>query len=84
MPGERSRTATWDEVKSVEPEFVVCMPCGYDLAGATEQMGLCTQLQELGAEVHAVDASGHFSRPGPRLIDGIEDLARILHPDALF
>jgi iron complex transport system substrate-binding protein len=83
LPGERSRTASWDEVRASEPEVVVAMPCGYDLAGSIEQVRLHPELYEIGAEVFAVDASAYFSRPGPRLVDGVEHLARILHPDRI-
>lgn len=83
LPGERSRTASWDEVRAAEPSAAVCMPCGYDLAGSTEQATAHPAVFELGVPVYAVDASGHFSRPGPRLVDGVEELAQILHPDRL-
>ena len=66
---------------AAEPGLVVCMPCGYDLDDSAEQAMLHGEVFELGVPVYAVDASGHFSRPGPRLVDGIEQLAQILHPD---
>jgi iron complex transport system substrate-binding protein len=81
MPGERSRVGSWDEVRAAEPSLVVCMPCGYDLDGSAEQAMIHGEVFELGVPVFAVDAAGHFSRPGPRLVDGIEQLAQILHPD---
>ena len=81
LPGERSRVASWEEVREAGAAVVVCMPCGYDLAASVEQATLHPDVFELGLPVYAVDASGHFSRPGPRLVDGIEQLAQILHPD---
>jgi iron complex transport system substrate-binding protein len=81
QPGERSRVAAWDEVRDASAAVVVCMPCGYDLPASVEQATLHPEVFELGLPVYAVDASGHFSRPGPRLVDGIEQLAQILHPD---
>jgi iron complex transport system substrate-binding protein len=81
MAGERSRVASWDELRSADPALAVCMPCGYDLDASAEQAMLHGEVFELGVPVFAVDASGHFSRPGPRLVDGIEQLAQILHPD---
>ena len=81
MAGERSRVASWDELRAAEPGLVVCMPCGYDLDDSAEQAMLHTEVFELGVPVYAVDASGHFSRPGPRLVNGTEQLAQILHPD---
>ncbi|MFL5894255.1 MAG: ABC transporter substrate-binding protein [Thermoleophilaceae bacterium] len=82
LPGERSRVASWDEVRAAEPRIVVCMPCGYDLEGSELQVEGHPEVFEIGdADVFAVDASGHFSRPGPRLVDGVEVLAQIVHPD---
>ena len=81
--GEPSRQATWEEAAAAQPEVVVVMPCGYDAARAlveAEEFG--ARLRELGADqVVAVNASAYFSRPGPRLVDGLELLAHILHPD---
>ena len=81
--GEKSRTASWDEVAASHPEVVVAMPCGYDTDGAAaEALAHRELLTGLGARaVHAVDASAYFSRPGPRLVDGVELLAHLLHPD---
>lgn len=81
--GEPSRQATWEEVAAAQPEVVIVMPCGYDAARAlVEAEEFAEQLRGLGADqVVAVNASAYFSRPGPRLIDGLELLAHILHPD---
>ena len=59
------------------------MPCGYDAERALEEAETyADELAELGARrVVAVDASAYFSRPGPRLVDGLELMAHILHPD---
>jgi iron complex transport system substrate-binding protein len=83
MTGEPSQTAGWDELAAAAPEVVVVMPCGYDAARSREEaLGHAEQLAALGAQrLFAVNASAYFSRPGPRLIDGIELLAGILHPD---
>jgi iron complex transport system substrate-binding protein len=83
LPGEHSEQVSWDMVVAAQPEIVVCMPCGYDLARAQEEAeSFAPQLAQIGARrVVAVDASGTFSRPGPRLVDGLELLAHVLHPD---
>jgi iron complex transport system substrate-binding protein len=83
MPGEKSRVAEWDEVAAAQPEVVVAMPCGYGAARAAEEAETYAErLAGLGARsVVAVNASAYFSRPGPRLVDGIELLAHLLHPD---
>ena len=81
LPGEKSRTTDWAEVEASQPDVVVSMPCGYDTARATEETAaMSSRLEPLEAEVFAVDASSYFSRPGPRLVDGIELLAHLLHP----
>jgi iron complex transport system substrate-binding protein len=81
--GEPSRQATWEEVAAGQPEIVIVMPCGYDAARAlVEAEDYADGLRSLGADhVVAVNASAYFSRPGPRLADGLELLAHILHPD---
>ena len=85
LPGEHSEQRSWDEVRAAEPEVVIVMPCGYDGERALEEAyDYADELETLGARrVVAVDAAGYFSRPGPRLIEGLELLAHILHPDRL-
>lgn len=84
MPGEHSERRTWEEVAAAEPDVVVAMPCGYDATRAhAEALQFRERLARVGAgEVVAVDAAAYFSRPGPRLIDGLELLAHLLHPAA--
>jgi len=84
LPGEPSQSVDWRSVARAEPEIVVAMPCGYDAPRARlEAERHAAQLNELGAaRAVAVDASAYFSRPGPRLIDGLELLAHIVHPEA--
>jgi iron complex transport system substrate-binding protein len=81
--GEHSEQTTWEAVAAARPEVVVCMPCGYDAPRAhLEATMFSHELRRLGARtVVAVDAAATFSRPGPRLIDGLELLAHVLHPD---
>ncbi|HEY2216614.1 MAG TPA: cobalamin-binding protein [Solirubrobacteraceae bacterium] len=83
LPGEHSQVFSWEQVAASEPEVVVAMPCGYDAPRAHEEaLAYGAQLAELGAaKVVAVNASAYFSRPGPRLVDGLELLAQILHPE---
>jgi iron complex transport system substrate-binding protein len=80
--GEPSQQLDWERVAAAEPELVVVMPCGYDAPRALEEArAYADRLAELRASrVVAVDASAYFSRPGPRLVDGLELLAHILHP----
>ena len=84
LPGEHSRTVDWAELGASAPEVVVSMPCGlYAEEAAAETVRHRERLAALGARVVAVDAAAYFSRPGPRLVDGIELLAHILHPEAI-
>jgi iron complex transport system substrate-binding protein len=83
LPGEYSITVSWDVVIAAAPEIVVVMPCGYDAPRAhLEALEQAQALAGIGARrVVAVNASAYFSRPGPRLIDGLELLAHIFHPN---
>jgi iron complex transport system substrate-binding protein len=82
LPGEKSRTAEWSEVESAVPEIVVSMPCGYYAEqAAAETIRWRKHLAQLGARVYAVDAAAYFSRPGPRLVEGVELLGHLLHPE---
>ena len=85
-PGGHSQRLTWEQVAAADPDVIVAMPCGFDEAGARDQIETVAHLpqwQSLRAvregRVFPVDANGCFSRPGPRLVDGIERLAAILH-----
>jgi iron complex transport system substrate-binding protein len=82
-PGENSEERTWHEIEAAAPEIVIVMPCGYDAEIAHREAEMHhDQLAALGAgQVVAVDASAYFSRPGPRIVDGLELLAHILHPE---
>jgi iron complex transport system substrate-binding protein len=83
-PGERSETVAWELVAAAQPDVVVAMPCGYDAERAAREVrDHAERLAEVGAgEIVAVDAAAYFSRPGPRLVDGLELLAHVLHPEA--
>jgi iron complex transport system substrate-binding protein len=82
LPGEKSRTAEWGELEAALPEVVVSMPCGYYAEqAAAETIRWRLHLAQLGARVYAVDAAAYFSRPGPRLVDGVELLGHLLHPE---
>jgi iron complex transport system substrate-binding protein len=81
--GENSEERSWEEVAAAQPDIVIVMPCGYDAEIAHREAEMHRdQLAALGAgEVVAVDAAAYFSRPGPRIVDGLELLAHILHPE---
>lgn len=79
----KSRTATWEELAAAGPDLVVAMPCGWDHRRALEEVAAhAGEVAGLGAgRVVAVDAAASFSRPGPRLVEGTELLAHLMHPD---
>jgi iron complex transport system substrate-binding protein len=89
-PGEPSVRLAWDEVFEAAPEVLVLMPCGFGAARASDEARRVLPgfpgWEDLPAvqagRVWAVDANSYFSRPAPRLVEGIEILARLLHPEA--
>jgi iron complex transport system substrate-binding protein len=78
-PGERSVATTWAAIGVERPDVVVVAPCGFGLDHAIEQAREVVELLPECAEVWAIDADAVIVRPGPRLIDGVEALASILH-----
>jgi len=81
--GHKSRVVSWEEVAAARPQAVIAMPCGlYAPESAAQARAHGERLRGLDAPlVAAVDAASSFSRPGPRLVDGVELLAHLLHPD---
>jgi iron complex transport system substrate-binding protein len=82
-PGLKSPEVQWGALSGLTPDVVIAMPCGWYVeesrAQAVEHWG---RIADLGAgRVYAVDAASTFSRPGPRLVDGVELLGHVLHPD---
>jgi iron complex transport system substrate-binding protein len=74
---------SWGELSGLEPDVVVAMPCAYGVEAARAQaVEHWDRVADLGARtVFAVDSTASFSRPGPRLVDGVELLGHLLHPD---
>jgi iron complex transport system substrate-binding protein len=85
LAGEPSEQRSWQEVAAAKPQVVIVMPCGYDAErGHEEARRHADELAGLGAErIVVADASAWFSRPGPRLVDGLEWLGHVLHPQRL-
>jgi iron complex transport system substrate-binding protein len=87
-PKQRSREITWRGIADAGPEVVVHMPCGYYLSEAEDEAAGIYRVPEFrettayaSGAVYATDASSYFSRPGPRIVDGLEILAWAIHPD---
>jgi iron complex transport system substrate-binding protein len=88
-PGEHSRPLEWSDIGAAQPAVVVFMPCGYDLDAAMKEAEWLADIAELrdtpawrDGRVWIVDATSYFSRPGPRIVDGLELLAWAIHSDA--
>jgi iron complex transport system substrate-binding protein len=89
MSGEPSHRMRWTDVAALEPDVVVLAPCGFDLDRTlSELVTLDLSANLLGtparqeSRVFTVDANAHFSRPGPRVVDGVDLLAYLVHPEA--
>jgi iron complex transport system substrate-binding protein len=82
-PGLKSPEVSWGELSGLNPDVAIAMPCGWYVdASRAQAMEHWERIEALGAErVFAVDAASTFSRPGPRLVDGVELLGHLLHPD---
>jgi iron complex transport system substrate-binding protein len=79
--GARSREISLDDVLAARPEIVIAMPCGWNAERAAVEAAALGSVAD--ARVLGVDGAAFFSRPGPRLVDGVELLASIFHPDAV-
>jgi iron complex transport system substrate-binding protein len=78
-PGEDSVRMDWDDVAGAQPEIIIVSPCGYRLERSVE---LARRIRRVpGAALYAVDANAYFARPGPRVVEGVELLAHLFHPD---
>jgi iron complex transport system substrate-binding protein len=81
-PGRRSEPLAWPVIAAEHPDLVIVAPCGFDLDGAVSQAAVAAGALP-GVPVWAVDGNALVVRPGPRLVDGVEAIAAILHPDAV-
>ena len=82
--GERSRVVSMEEVVAAEPDTIIFAPCGYGVERAAAEGTAQAKKKDWSwladRRAWAVDSGGLFSRPGPRLVDGVETLAEIFHP----
>ena len=88
IKGEPSFKIEWEDVLKSLPRFTIVMPCGYDIDKSLNEMDTVLSIEQWHklpstrkGHAYIVDANSYFSRPGPRLISGIEIIAHILHPD---
>ena len=87
-PEEPSRRVEWEDVVKQQPEVVVILPCGFDVPQGMREVHLLTQREGWGElpavrdnRVFVTNASAYFSRSGPRLVEGLEMLAEMVHPE---
>ena len=81
--GQKSPQVEWEDLRGIDQDVVVSMPCGWYLEESCAQaLQHADQLDAFGgSRIYAVDGASTFSRPGPRLVDGVELLAHLLHPE---
>lgn len=87
-PGIPSVAIPWSDIERAHPPTVIAMPCGYDLERAkadVDEMGKRDEWRQAvgDARVFAAAGGAYFTRPGPKLVSGIEVIAAVLHPDAV-
>ncbi len=89
-PGEPSFKVSWEEIVEFAPQMLFIMPCGFDIEKTINELDVVTSKDEWFAlpstnrgEIYIVDANSYFSRPGPRIVDGLEILARAIHPEII-
>lgn len=82
LPHQRSEPISWDAIRAADPDIAIVAPCGYRLDGAAEQAQRIAGELPSSTAIWAIDADGIVVRPGPRLIEGVEAIAQILHPEA--
>jgi iron complex transport system substrate-binding protein len=89
-PGEPSRKVSWDDIYDFAPQIITVMPCGFNIEDTLKEIDTVTSHKYWNqmpasrrGHVYLVDANSYFSRSGPRIVDGLEILAKIIHPEAL-
>jgi iron complex transport system substrate-binding protein len=88
LAGAPSSQVAWSRIANYDPEIVVLMPCGFTLERTVEefaQVDFPVEWRRLSAvqegRVYAVNGSAYFNRPGPRIVEGLEILAEVIHPE---
>lgn len=86
--GKPSRRIIWEEVLHYRPEIIVLSPCGFDINGVMDELPALASYTNWdmipafkSSKIYAVNASAYFSRPGPSIVNGLEILAHIIHPE---
>jgi len=86
--GHHSGYSQWEDVRAFDPEVIAIMPCGFDLSRTLQEWGVLRRLpgwEELSAvkqgRVYALDGNAYFNRSGPRMVDSLQILAHLVHPE---
>lgn len=86
--GQKSKRMDWKNVLDFSPEIIILSPCGMNLQKCISEANILLQYKNLNqtpayqnGQIYAVNANAYFARPGPRVIEGLEILAKIFHPD---
>jgi len=89
IAGKHSPWMKFEELIAKDPDIIVIMPCGFDIERARKEMHVLTKKEEWknlravkNNNVYVVDGNQYFNRPGPRIVDSLEILAEIFHPEA--
>jgi iron complex transport system substrate-binding protein len=88
-PGKHSPWMTWEQLRQADPEVMIVLPCGYGIARTRQDLPVLTEKPEWRSlraarhgRVYVADGNQFFNRPGPRLVESLEILAEVIHPDA--
>ncbi|HVY56206.1 MAG TPA: cobalamin-binding protein, partial [Thermodesulfobacteriota bacterium] len=88
--GEPSFKVSWKEIAEFAPQMLFIMPCGYDIEKTMDEIDIVMKNDEWFSlpstskgHIYVFDANSYFSRPGPRVVDGLEILAKTIHPEAM-
>jgi iron complex transport system substrate-binding protein len=88
--GEPSFKVTWEDIVNFAPQMLFIMPCGFDIEKTLNELDVLTSREEWFSlpstnrgQIYLLDANSYFSRPGPRIVDGLEILARAIHPEII-
>jgi iron complex transport system substrate-binding protein len=86
--GRHSPWMTWEKLQAADPDVIISMPCGFDLARTRQEMYWLTERPEWhklravqSGQVYLADGNQHLNRPGPRVVESLQILAEILHPE---
>jgi iron complex transport system substrate-binding protein len=81
VPGEHAPWVSWEQILAADPEAIIAMPCGFGLQRSVDDARLLANRTDWKGAIYACDGNQYFNRPGPRLVESLEIMAEILHPE---